>query len=88
MQTAAGGAAVNASLSTSRELKVKATLLFCRMNLAGDSFLLEGTGGCGTQSLKGLQQLIVIGNRVFLAAPVNQRLPTIKQSAKQYVTPC
>ena len=31
MQTAAGGAAVNASLSTSRELKVKATLLFCRM---------------------------------------------------------
>ena len=57
-------------------------------SLAGDSFLLEGTGGCGTQSLKGLQQLIVIGNRVFLAAPVNQRLPTIKQSAKQYVTPC
>ena len=55
MQTAAGGAAFNASLSTSRELKVKATLLFCRMNLAGDSFLLEGTGGCGTQSLKGLQ---------------------------------
>ena len=24
-------------------------------SLAGDSFLLEGTGGCGTQSLKGLQ---------------------------------